>query len=423
MPNSPQPTGTEQCFVTPDTLSPRHQDLLQVSPLLRDHCAEKLLSREEEQRFFQQMADYQRELFALNLQLTPVRESTIEMLNLKVAEPEPAHRLGTQLRALASSGILEKPLSTDAYMDQIEVEMFEQVRKINASRNSDEQIELIADIILHPTLREEVGHHYDEAYTALTPTDSQREQHQRITTLHQEIEALKDRLVKYNLRLVIKHAAVYAKHHLDLHDLIQEGTIGLMRACDLYDHRRGYKFSTYASRWILQTILNLLNEITFTIQVPRNISQTYRNVNRYIDQEVKRSGKAPSSLKIAAVLNIDEQDVLTVLRSTWVATSLNTPLDQDSSESNEIIDLVPDDEDAYEQVDLFMQYRLIKELIEQIPSDRDREILKRRYAIGYGESTLVEIAAEYGLTKERIRQIINQQIGKIREQITEQQST
>jgi RNA polymerase sigma factor (sigma-70 family) len=190
-----------------------------------------------------------------------------------------------------------------------------------------------------------------------------------------------------------------------------------MRACDLYDFRRGYKFSTYASKWILQSILNLLNEINFTIHVPRNISQTYRNVNQYIDEAVKQSGVAPTAAEISKALELNEKDVNTALRSTWVVSSLNTPVDSSAADSHEVMDLVKDEEDAYEKVDLFLQYRMVRQLIEKIPSERDRDILKRRYAIGYGESTLVDIAKVYGLTKERIRQIINGCIKNMRQEL------
>lgn len=412
------PQEAETGFSAPDTLSSRHQDLLWVSPLLREHCADELLSREEEQALFEQISATHREIFTRMLKVTAALKGVIEWINHKAAEESPTHRLGTQLRGLHTSPILEAPLSTDAYTDYIEELVLEQIKKVNQCQVKTEQIALLSEIILHPTLRNEVAEIYRHAYEKIRQrSEPATENHQRITRLQSKLEQLKHKVVKYNLRLVIKHAAVYAKHHLDIHDLIQEGTLGLMRACDLYDFRRGYKFSTYASRWVLQTILNLLNEITFTIQVPRNISQTYRNVNQYIDEQVKQCGTAPSSLEIAEALQLKEKDVITALRSTWVASSLNTPLNHEA-ESAELIDFIEDEEeDAYEKVDLFMQYRVIKQLIEKIPSERDREILKRRYAIGYGESTLEEIANIYGLTKERIRQIINQNLKVIRQEV------
>ncbi len=416
--NSPSTEAAEPNFVTSEPLSQRHQDLLQISPLIREYCAETLLSREEEQAQFQKLADRNGDLLALMLRIAHVRERVIELFNLKAAESAPHQRLGTQLRGLSSKGVLETPLSTDAYLDFLEEMVLDQLKQINQNSDSKAQIKLISKIILHPSLMEEIKTLYHNCYSALDkPAQAAIENHRHIAQTEAKIEAIKEHLVRHNLRLVIKHAAVYAKHHLDIHDLIQEGTLGLMHACDLYDYRRGYKFSTYASRWILQTILNLLNEVNFTIQVPRNISQAYRKVHHFIDEEVSCSGITPKPAQIAEALQLDEQEVHTVLHATWVSSSLNTPI-TDSEEANEFIDFVEEEEDSYEKVDLFLQYRVIKQLIEQIPSERDREILKRRYAIGYSESTLTDIADEYGLTKERIRQIINHHLKKMQTQLS-----
>ncbi len=411
----------EGCFVAPDNLSPKHQDLLRLSPLLREHCSGKLLTREEEQQLFQQLSEKNRDILALQIQLPDVRNSALDLFNTKMDTSRSSERPGTQLRTLCSNPILESPLSTDQYTQQIEQQMTQHLQTINQCDDQVEQIRLLSDIVLHPSLREEIHTRYLDSYrkTGKQPGTTERN-HRRILRLKNEVETLKGVLVKHNLRLVIKHAALYAKHHIDIQDLIQEGTVGLLRACDLYDHRRGYKFSTYASRWILQTILNLLNEITFTIQIPRNMSQLYRTVNQYIDEEVKRGGRAPSPLKIADALDLEEEDVITALRATWVASSLNSPINDDP-QSGEMIDFVEEEEDAYEKVDLFLQYRMIKQLIEKIPSERDRDILKRRYAIGYGESTLEDIANLYGLTKERIRQIINQHLKAMRQEVMGEQ--
>lgn len=414
---TPLPDENTTDFVPPESLSPRHHDLLQLSPLIREYCAETLLSREEEQSLFQQLADRNRDLLALMLRITNVREQVIKLLNLKASEAAPHQRLGTQLRGLSTSSVLESPLTTEQYLDFIEEQMLSQLKEINEADDSRQQIKLISKIILHPTLRSEIQKAYQRSYSTIpSPSAAAIENHAHIERLERRVEALKEVLVRHNLRLVIKHAAVYAKHHLDIHDLIQEGTLGLIHASDLYDYRRGYKFSTYASRWILQTILNLLNEVNFTIQVPRNISQAYRKVHHYIDDQVSRSGITPKPAEIAHALDLNEKEVNTVLHSTWVASSLNSPV-SDSAESSEFVDFIEDDEDSYEKIDLFLQYRVIKKLIEEIPSERDREILKRRYAIGYSESTLTDIADEYGLTKERIRQIINHHLMKMREQL------
>lgn len=407
----------ETGFLTSEPLSQRHQDLLQISPLIRKYCAETLLTREQEQALFQKLDDRNRELFALMLRITRVRESVIALLNRQQVESAPHQRLGSQLRGLCNRGVLEIPLSTDAYLEFIEDMISKELEQINQCQDSREQIQRISRIILHPVLLDEVRALYRRSYQQIdAPTKAAIENHRHIERQEKRIEKLKEELVRHNLRLVIKHAAVYAKHHLDIHDLIQEGTLGLMRACDLYDYRRGYKFSTYASRWILQTILNLLNEINFTIQVPRNISQAYRKVHHYIDEAVTRSGISPSAAEIAHQLEMDEKEVEAILHATWVTSSLNTPLTH-AEESDELQDLLEEPEDDYEKIDLFMQYRVVKQWIEAIPSERDREILKRRYAIGYSESTLSDIADEYGLTKERIRQIINQQVKKMREQL------
>ncbi|MBT3309868.1 MAG: sigma-70 family RNA polymerase sigma factor [Gammaproteobacteria bacterium] len=418
MADDPLHDELSECAFAPGSLSPRHQDVLETSPLLREHCAAHLLTREEEQALFRQISTEHREIQARMVWIAPVRTAVMSLIDARVEELDSPERLAAQLRGLASSGLLENPLSTDEYLEFIGMQMIGHLQKLNSSSDAGEQIKLLAEIIVHPTLRREIDESYQQAYEEIIEkSEKVLANHARIKQLQSSVGALKDKLVKHNLRLIIKHAAVYAKHHIDIQDLIQEGTLGLMRACDLYDFRRGYKFSTYASKWILQSILNLLNEINFTIHVPRNISQTYRNVNQYIDEAVKQSGVAPTAAEISKALELNEKDVNTALRSTWVVSSLNTPVDSSAADSHEVMDLVKDEEDAYEKVDLFLQYRMVRQLIEKIPSERDRDILKRRYAIGYGESTLVDIAKVYGLTKERIRQIINGCIKNMRQEL------
>ena len=396
--------------LTSEHLSSRHGGLLQVSPLLREYCAESLLSREEEQQLFQSLALLRRSALEVMVAAPGVVEGMMPLLEAAAAGTTAQNRLGTQLRGLASNGLLSEPLTTEQYLQQIETQMELHLEQIRSAVDREQRVALVADIVLHPTLWERVEALYQKSGAG----DAQN---RRLQRLLRTIQGQKERLVRHNLRLVIKHAAVYARHHHDIHDLIQEGTLGLMKAADLFDYRRGYKFSTYASRWILQTILNLLNEVNFTIQVPRNISQAYRKVHHFIDEEVSCSGITPKPAQIAEALQLDEQEVHTVLHATWVSSSLNTPI-TDSEEANEFIDFVEEEEDSYEKVDLFLQYRVIKQLIEQIPSERDREILKRRYAIGYSESTLTDIADEYGLTKERIRQIINHHLKKMQTQLS-----
>ncbi len=392
--------------LTSEHLSSRHGGLLQVSPLLREYCAESLLSREEEQQLFQSLALLRRSALEVMVAAPGVVEGMMPLLEAAAAGTTAQNRLGTQLRGLASNGLLSEPLTTEQYLQQIETQMELHLEQIRSAVDREQRVALVADIVLHPTLWERVEALYQKSGAG----DAQN---RRLQRLLRTIQGQKERLVRHNLRLVIKHAAVYARHHHDIHDLIQEGTLGLMKAADLFDYRRGYKFSTYASRWILQTILNLLNEITYTIQVPNHISQVYRNVNGYIDQEVNRHGREPTPAKIAQALKMKERDVQRVLRSSWVTSSLHTPAGEEG-ESGELIDGVAEPEDAYEKVDLFLQYRVLLGAIERVPSERDRDILRRRYAIGYEESTLVDIAAVHGLTKERVRQIINQRLKEIR---------
>jgi len=250
--------------------------------------------------------------------------------------------------------------------------------------------------------------------TAWLPVDQFKEMANNLQTWLIKTHEAKAEMIEANLRLVISIAKKYTNRGLNFLDLIQEGNIGLMKAVEKFEYRRGYKFSTYATWWIRQAITRAIADQARTIRIPVHMIETINKLVRTSKKLVQEQGKEPSPEQIATKMGLSSGKIKGVLKIAQQPISLQMPIgDSDESRFGDFIE-----DKGAEKPDEATSYTFLKERVDEVLNTltpREKKVLMLRFGVGDGTPrTLEEVGKEFNVTRERIRQIEAKALKKMR---------
>lgn len=247
------------------------------------------------------------------------------------------------------------------------------------------------------------------------PLKDLKDVNKRMATGEAKARKAKREMTEANLRLVISIAKKYTNRGLQFLDLIQEGNIGLMKAVDKFEYRRGYKFSTYATWWIRQTITRAIADQGRTIRVPVHMVDRIRVMYKRTHELEQTLGREPTVDELADSLKIPKQKLEWMIRVSWLPLSLETPINEDEDES-ELGNFIEDQDTPTPSQSVYTKLlsEKINEILDSLPY-REARILRLRFGLENGRYyTLEEVGKKFGLTRERIRQIETKALRRLR---------
>jgi len=247
-----------------------------------------------------------------------------------------------------------------------------------------------------------------------TPLLSPEEEQHLAKLVAQGDEEAKRKLTLANLRLVVSIAKRYSGRGMAFSDLIQEGNLGLIRAVEKFDYRRGYKFSTYATWWIRQAITRAIADQARTIRIPVHMVETINRLMKRRSQLEQELGRSPTPEELADDMGISVDRVCEIIRIAPEPLSLDTPVGEE--EDTQLLDFIEDDtcDSPTEAADRSLLRERIEEAL-RVLTDREREVIKMRFGLIDGmPHTLEEVGRHFNVTRERIRQIEAKAIKKLR---------
>ena len=222
-----------------------------------------------------------------------------------------------------------------------------------------------------------------------------------------------EKLIRANLRFVVSVAKQYQNQGLSLPDLINEGNLGLIKAAEKFDETRGFKFISYAVWWIRQSIMQAINEQSRIVRLPLNQVSSLTKYRKAIQEFEQKHRRKPTQKELAEILETTEEKIKKTVSASGKAISMDAPFVED--EDNSLIDILPNEDSPKADEDLMKEsLRVEIERALSTLTEREREIIKLSFGISTEPISLEEIGERYGLTRERVRQIREKALKKMR---------
>lgn len=353
--------------------------------------------------------------------------TTDDLMEVYPEVNQDAERLSVILMALRRRGvdILDSDGGDDGAEDASPLEFEHASWALPASEafSSDDTIGLyLKEMARVPLLSQEdelaIAHRIEvgrKSYKRLLQNEefSEAERH-KLESTHQDGLLAREHLIKANTRLVVSIAKRYMGRNMSFLDLIQEGNLGLMKAVEKYDYHRGFRFSTYATWWIRQTITRAIADQSRTIRIPVHMTDRIRQMYRVTHELEQRLGHAPSREELAGVLGLTVEKLQWMQKVSWMPLSLETPVGDD--EESELGSFIEDD---FNPTPVESTYQtMLKEKMAAVLATldpREARILSMRFGLDDGVTyTLEQVGERFGLTRERIRQIEGKALRRLR---------